>query len=103
VWRAVYGAEPERPGPYAPDWAEVGGNDALITAARRHCIEKPAKEMMPGDLLLFRWRADMPAKHAGILVSAVRFAHAYEGHAVLLSALVPQWRRRIAGVFAFPS
>jgi hypothetical protein len=28
--------------------------------------------------------------------------HAYEGMAVSLSALVPQWRRRIAGVFAFP-
>jgi hypothetical protein len=30
------------------------------------------------------------------------FVHAYEGNAVSLSALVPQWRKRIAGVFAFP-
>ncbi|MGE0280233.1 MAG: NlpC/P60 family protein [Rhizobiaceae bacterium] len=102
VWRSVYGAEPELPGPYAPDWAETGGSDALLSAARRHFVEKAMKDMTPGDLLLFRWRVDMPAKHAGILVSAGRFAHAYEGHAVLLSALVPQWRRRIAGVFAFP-
>jgi len=102
VWRAIYGHEPEHPGPYAPDWAEASGEDALIAAARRHCIEKAKEDMTPGDLLLFRWRAEMPAKHAGILVSPDRFAHAYEGHAVLVSALVPQWRRRIAGVFVFP-
>jgi NlpC/P60 family putative phage cell wall peptidase len=101
VWRAVYGHEPERPGPYAPDWAEAGGRDALLEAARRHCSEKAGSEIVPGDLLLFRWRSDVPAKHAGILISSERFAHAYEGHAVLVSALVPQWRKRIAGVFAF--
>ena len=102
VWRAVYGHEPEKPGPYMPDWAEAEGADTLTEAASRHCAEKARAEMMPGDLLLFRWRRDMPAKHAGILVSPGRFAHAYEGHSVLLSALVPQWERRTAGVFAFP-
>lgn len=102
VWRQVYGEEPELPGPYAPDWAEAGGRDALMDAARRHCTEKDKPQMAAGDLILFRWRCDMPAKHAAILVSPDRFAHAYEGHAVLLSALVPQWRRRIAGVFEFP-
>ncbi len=58
--------------------------------------------MAPGDLLVFRWRAGMAAKHAGILVAPEQFVHAYSGHAVVVSALVPQWRRRIAGVFAFP-
>ena len=58
--------------------------------------------MACGDLLLFRWRPHLPAKHAGILVGPDRFIHAYQGHAVLISALVPHWRRRIAGVFAFP-
>jgi NlpC/P60 family putative phage cell wall peptidase len=58
--------------------------------------------MVAGDLLLFRWRPSMPAKHAGILVAADRYAQAYEGTAVTVSALMPQWRKRIAGVFAFP-
>ena len=31
-----------------------------------------------------------------------RFVHAYQGSAVVDSVLVPQWRQRIAGVFAFP-
>lgn len=102
VWRGVYGTEAEAPGPYAPDWAEAGGGDALMAAARRHCREKACADAAPGDLLLFRWRPNLPAKHAGILVSGDRFVHAYQGMAVTASALVPQWRRRIAGVFAFP-
>ena len=57
--------------------------------------------MATGDLLLFRWRPHLPAKHAGILVRQDHFVHAYEGMAVSLSALVPQWRKRIAGVFRF--
>lgn len=103
VWRAVYGKEPEEPGPYAADWAEATGEDRLLAAAGRHCVSKAKDEAVPGDLLLFRWRPDVPAKHAGVLAAEDRFIHAYQGHSVLVSALVPHWRRRIAGVFAFPS
>ena len=102
VWRTVYGVTPEQPGPYAPDWAEAGGGERLLTGARRNFTEKDLREMSAGDLLIFRWRPHLPAKHAGILVGPDRFVHAYEGTAVSLSALVPQWRKRIAGVFAFP-
>ena len=55
-----------------------------------------------GDLLIFRWRPGLAAKHCGILVSPTHFIHAYQGIAVSVSALVPAWRRRIAAVFAFP-
>lgn len=102
VWRAVYGDEPEAPGPYAADWAEASGEDRLLAAARRHCIQKTRDEIAAGDLLLFRWRPNVPAKHAGILAADDCFIHAYQGHSVLVSTLVPHWRRRIAGVFAFP-
>ena len=102
VWRSLYGAAPERPGAYAPDWAEAGEREMLLDGARRHFGEKPLAQMQPGDLLLFRWRPHLPAKHAGILTAPGHFVHAYQGHAVTISALVPQWRRRIAGVFAFP-
>ncbi len=102
VWCEVYGAAPEEPGPYAADWAEAGGADSFLGAARRHCREKPLSEMGEGDLILFRWRPHLPAKHAAILISPDRFVHAYEGSAVVVSTLVPQWRKRIAAVFAFP-
>ncbi|WP_454848757.1 NlpC/P60 family protein [Rhizobium binxianense] len=103
VWRELYGAEPELPPPYAPDWAERSGEDRLMAAARRHFEEVPALgDAEPGDLLIFRWRADAAAKHAGILAREERFIHAYEQAAVTSSVLVPGWRRRIAGVFRFP-
>ena len=102
VWLTVYGREPEAPGPYHPDWAEAGGAERLLDAARRHCREKPVTAALAGDLILLRWRPHLPAKHAGILSAADRFIHAYEGNAVVESSLVPQWRQRIAAAFAFP-
>lgn len=102
VWQALHGALPELPGNYAPDWAEAGGEERLLAGARRHFVEKPFEALARGDLLLFRWRSHLPAKHAAIAVADDRFVHAYEASAVCLSALVPQWGRRIAGVFAFP-
>jgi NlpC/P60 family putative phage cell wall peptidase len=102
VWRALYGDIPESPGAYASDWAEAGGGERFLDGVRRHFVEKAGAQAAAGDLLLFRWRPHLPAKHAGILAGPDRFIHAYEGTAVSLSALVPQWRRRVAGVFAFP-
>jgi hypothetical protein len=34
--------------------------------------------MMPGDLLVFRWRPHLPAKHVAILVTPKRIVHAYD-------------------------
>lgn len=102
IWRTLYGREPEALPAYAPDWAEVAESDPLLEAARRHMHERLIAEARPGDLLVFRWRAGLACKHLGIQVPGGRFIHAYERHSVMASALVPHWRRRIAGVFAFP-
>ena len=103
VWREIYGKEPEAPPAYQADWAEHGGADRLADAARRHFGEALAvAAMREGDLILFRWRPGLPAKHAGIFSGNDRFIHAYEQSAVTESALVPSWRRRIAGVYRFP-
>jgi NlpC/P60 family putative phage cell wall peptidase len=103
VWRELYGIEPEVPAPYAMDWAERAGEERLLDAAARHCgAMLPLSQLQPGDLLIFRWRAGVAAKHAGIAAPEERFIHAYEQAAVIESPLVPSWRRRIAGVFRFP-
>jgi NlpC/P60 family putative phage cell wall peptidase len=102
VWRAFHGREPEAPGPYSMDWAESTGEERMLEAAGRHFIACEG-DPRPGHMVLFRWRPHLPAKHAGILTSGSTFVHAYEGRGVLVSELVPQWRRRIAGVFAFPA
>ena len=102
VWRALYGVEPEVVPPYAADWAERSGDDRLLAAGER-LFGAPVSSagMMPGDVLLFRWRPDCAAKHAGIFCGADRFIHAYEQAAVTRSVLVPTWRRRIAAVHRF--
>ncbi|WP_336057848.1 NlpC/P60 family protein [Nitratireductor sp. CH_MIT9313-5] len=102
VWREVVGPEPESAGAYAMDWAEAGGGEALLEAAQRHFVPASGKPEA-GQLVLFRWRAHLPAKHAGIMVGERNFIHAYERAGVVISSLVPQWRRRIAGVFDFPT
>jgi NlpC/P60 family putative phage cell wall peptidase len=103
VWRELYGVEPEVPAPYAMDWAERAGEERLLDAAARHCgAMLPRSQLQPGDLLVFRWRAGVAAKHAGIAAPEEHFIHAYEQAAVIESPLVPSWRRRIAGVFRFP-
>lgn len=102
IWRALYGQEPQKIGAYSPDWAESGAGDPLLAAAHIHMVAKELAQAQPGDMLVFRWREGMAAKHVGILAEPHRFIHAYEGHSVLESALIPQWRKRLAGVFAFP-
>lgn len=143
IWRELYGAEPEVVPAYAADWAERAGEERLMAAAGRHFVDVLSfEESLPGDLVLFRFRPHLAAKHAGILARLPcedggrgrgdgdcgcncgcdwggaygghlsddhrrgpppdAFIHAYEQSAVTLSALVPGWRRRIAGIYRFP-
>lgn len=103
VWRALYGAEPEAMPVHAPDWAEANGEERLAAAARRHLIEIVPENAGPGDVLLFRWRPHLPAKHAAILSGPDRMIHAYDGAAVAEVHFAPFWRRRAAFAFRFPT
>ncbi len=103
VWRDVYGAEPETPPAYSSDWAEASSIEAMADAARRHCVEIPCTDVHPGDLLLFRWRDYLPAKHAGILSGTDTMIHAQEGACVSEIHLSPWWIKRLAYAFRFPN
>lgn len=103
LWREFYGREPEAPPAYAPDWAERGGEERLLSAAGRHFLPVVSMDAaLPGDVLVFRWRDGCAAKHVGILCDGGRFIHAYEQAAVIRSPLVPAWRRKVVAVFRFP-
>jgi len=102
VWREVMGGEPEAPPAYAPGWAEEGGLEAMADAARRHLVEIPCTEYRAGDVLLFRWRDHLPAKHAGIAVCQRAMVHAQDGAAVTEIALSQWWVRHMAFAFRFP-
>jgi len=102
VWRRLHGSEAETPPAYSRDWAEAAGMETLLGAAGRHLVATDIARMLPGDVLVFRFRGGVPAKHAGILVTPATFVHAIEGSAACEVPLAAWWRRRIAGAFAFP-
>lgn len=102
LWRFLYDLEPETPPAYTPDWAEANGDETLAEAGHRHLLAIQSEEALPGDVLLFRWQAHCPAKHAGILSSDAHFIHAQSGAVVSEVPLTGWWRRRISHVFRFP-
>jgi NlpC/P60 family putative phage cell wall peptidase len=102
VWRETVGPEPEAPPPYAEDWAEAASAETLAQAAERWLLPGAPDDLRPGDVLLFRFSAGLPAKHAGILATPASFVHAYAAAAVVESPCGAWWRRRLARVFRFP-
>ena len=103
IWRTHFGEEPEVAPPYTPDWAEACGEETLMLAASRVLSEIPIGEAREGDVLLFRMGMGCPAKHCAIISSPGRIIHAYWGHCVVETKLVPWWRRRIAAAYQFPN
>jgi NlpC/P60 family putative phage cell wall peptidase len=102
VWRDCVGDEPEVPPAYSPDWAEAGGLETLAQAATRHLVRVELNDVQAGDVLLFRWKAHLPAKHAGIASSATSMIHAQDGLGVFEISLSKWWLRRLVFVFRFP-
>lgn len=107
VWRELMGREPEPVPPYRADWAEVGGEETLLAAARRWLTEKPVTEAAVGDVLMFRMATGCPVKHCAILSDTAgtepRMIHAYWGRAVVESWMGVWWRRRLVAVFGWPA
>lgn len=106
VWRELIGAEPEPAPPYRPDWAEVGGDETLLGAARRWLLEIPVSAAGAGDVVLFRMAPGCPAKHCAILSDLAgtepRMIHAYWGRSVVESWMGDWWRRRLVAAFRWP-
>ncbi|WP_306225978.1 NlpC/P60 family protein [Bosea beijingensis] len=102
VWRDLCGAEPEQPPPYSPSWAESLRQETLALAATRHLRPILMSEAQAGDVLLFRWREHLPAKHCAILATADSIIHAHDGAAVAEVAFTPWWRRHLSHAFSFP-
>ena len=106
LWRELYGTESEAIPPYTADWAEVGGEETLLAAARRWLVEIPTCQAEPGDVLLFRMGDGAPVKHCGVMSAAgspePKMIHAYWGRSVVESWMGPWWRRRLVAAFTWP-
>lgn len=100
VWREITGEDASPLPAYTPDWAEAGGHETLAEGLRQRLTEIAPAEARAGDVVLFRWRAHLPAKHAGILTAPDRMVHAQEHAAVAEVALNGWWRRRMAYGFS---
>lgn len=102
VWREVVGDEPEVAPAYTPDWAEALRAETLLDAAHRHFKPVSLSAFREGDILVFRFRDHLPAKHLGVATSRTHMIHAHAGACVVEVAIGPHWRRRLAAAFAFP-
>lgn len=102
VWCEVFGEEPEKTPAYSSDWGEVDGEETMLKAAKRHFIPLATDDLCPGDMVIFRWKQMVIAKHAGIITSDRHFIHAFERTGVVETTLGNQWRMRIAAGFRFP-
>ncbi len=103
VWSELYGHAPETPPAYSADWAEASGSETLLAAAQRHLVPIPYEQLAPGDVLVFRYRANNPAKHVAILTDPGRMLHAIQGLPVSEHAYTSWWSRRLVAAFAFPN
>ena len=114
MWRLVEGEEPPIPMDYSSDWGDANGEETLLHAAYLN-MRPVFREVPPwsrpafaepgvGDVLLFRWRDHLPAKHCAILTEPGRIIHAYDGAGKVCEVnFTPAWRKRLAGVFSFPA
>jgi NlpC/P60 family putative phage cell wall peptidase len=101
VWREFHGREPELPPPYSADWAEASGRETMAEAAARHMQAINVGDFAAGDVILFRWREGLPAKHCAIATSGKTMVHAHDGAAVAEVAVGRWWRRHLVFAFQF--
>jgi NlpC/P60 family putative phage cell wall peptidase len=101
VWREIIGDEPETAPPYTPDWAETLGFETLLDAAGRHFTSTPVDRFRAGDVLVFRFRDHLPAKHLGIATSQTHMTHAHSG-ACVTEVAIGSWSKRLVAAFSFP-
>ena len=102
MWRDLYGAEPEEPPPYSPDWGETSAVEHLLEAAGRHMVPIPLDAAEAGDVLVFRLKPGFVAKHAAILTSRTTMIHAQSEDRVREVTANGWWWRHAAGAFGFP-
>ncbi len=100
VWRELTGETVDPLPPYTPDWAEANGCETLAEGLAEYLTPIDPKDAREGDIVLFRWRAHLPAKHAGILTAPDSMVHAQAGAKVSEVAMTAWWRRRVAFGFA---
>lgn len=101
VYREIYGVDVKPDVAYSRDWAEASGEETMLQAAHKYLYEVERSSVQPGDVLIFRFRDWMVAKHAAILATPLTMVHAIEGAKTEEVSLNSWWQRHIASIFSF--
>ncbi len=101
VWRQLYGHEPQVIPAYAVD-PRRNDDPAELQKAADTYLTRVTRPILGGDVLLFRLKRNMPARHCGIAIANHGFIHAQERLGVVEAPLSLSWQRRLSGIYAFP-
>lgn len=103
VWKEL-GCGPVDLPVYNPSWQVVDPAEKLWAAAEG-LLRPGRRQLLPGDIALFRMRDGAAARHMGIISGTwrvPRVIHAYSGRGVVESMLDKPLKRRIVARFRFP-
>lgn len=102
VWREMIGPEPDLIPNYSPSWDEVAKTEIMKAAFDAHMKPRKITRRGPGVVLLFRYRADLPAKHCAIMTSKTTMVHSHSGRSVVEVELSDWWSRKIVAAYVYP-
>lgn len=102
IWDALVGVGALPLPPYRPGWADTNAREQLLGVMQAHFVARALGTRAPGTVLVFRMRANAPARHCAVLKDEVTMIHCTEALGVHAAALSRAWARRAVGAFAFP-
>lgn len=86
---------------YSPSWIEHRKDDPLIDGISEYLSPRNVRQVEIGDVLIFRMRKDMPAKHCAFLGDG-KLVHCRSDVGVVEEEFTKEWRRRLAAAFFVP-
>lgn len=94
---------PNKVPPYSASWRDPDAGAMLQEQADKFLRRQSERPPQTGDVLLFRMRHDLPAKHCAILIAPDQMIHAQEGVGTIQLAFDVPWRRRLVAHYTFPN
>lgn len=94
---------PDTVPPYSASWRDPLAGTLLQDQADYYLKRQNSRPPYPGDILLFRMRRDLPAKHCAILIAPDQMIHAQEGVGTIQLAFDAPWQRRLVAHYTFPN
>ena len=102
MWDSLIGIGALPLPPYRPGWVDTSTGEQFLNVMHEHFVMQHLTTRTPGTVLIFRMRADVPARHCAVLIDESSMIHCTEALGVHIATLSRPWARRAVGAFAFP-